>query len=79
MHGNKSDAPVARRVTALAAAIMALGLTGCSAVPERPADAEVATCYATIGHVDCYTTPEPDRHPTGTIANVSGTDLWVSR
>ncbi len=64
---------------ALAAAVMALGVAGCAAVPERPAEAEVATCYATIGHVDCYTMPEPDRHPTGTIANVSGTDIWISR
>ena len=29
--------------------------------------------------VDCYTMPETDRHPTGTIANVRGTDIWISR
>ena len=79
MNGIKTNAIATCRVPALSAAIMALGLTGCAAVPERPVEAEVATCYATIGDVDCYTTPEPDRHPTGTIANVSGTNLWVSR
>ena len=79
MHGIGSNAPIARRVPALAAAIMALGLAGCAAALDRPVEAEVATCYATIGDVDCYTTPEPDRHPTGTIANVGGTNTWVSR
>ena len=64
---------------AFSAAIVALGVAGCAAVPERPAGAEVATCYATIGHVDCYTMPEPDRHSTGTIANVGGSNTWVSR
>ena len=66
-------------VRAFAAAVVALGLAGCAAAPDRPLEPDVATCYATIGHVDCYTTPEPDRHPVGTIANVSGTDNWVSR
>ena len=66
-------------VRAFAAAVVALGLAGCAAAPDRSVEAETATCYATIGHVDCYTTPEPDRHPVGTIANVSGTDIWVSR
>ena len=61
---------------AFAAAIMALGVAGCAAAPDRSVAAETATCYATIGDVDCYTTPEPDRHPTGTIANVGGTNIW---
>ena len=66
-------------VRAFAAAVVALGLAGCAAAPDRSVEAETATCYATIGHVDCYTMAEPDRRSTGTIANVGGTNAWVSR